>query len=57
MTCGTEAALFAVQTLLQLLEDEDQRFALAILLLKDGRYVNNIIGGTDSAHIRGVFKK
>ncbi|XP_057324667.1 uncharacterized protein LOC130667193 [Microplitis mediator] len=48
VTYGTKSAPFlAVRALLQLVEDEGQRFPLAIDPLTKGRYVDDISGGAD----------
>ncbi|XP_076545702.1 uncharacterized protein LOC117610838 [Osmia lignaria lignaria] len=49
VTYGTKAAPFlAVRALLQLAEDEGQRYLLAVPSIKHARYVDNIFGGADS---------
>ena len=42
------APYLALRTILQLIEDEGQKFPLAVPCLKQGRYVDNIFGGNDS---------
>ncbi|XP_044010171.1 uncharacterized protein LOC122853816 [Aphidius gifuensis] len=49
VTYGTRAAPFlAVRTLLQLVEDEGQRYPQAVPSLLKGRYVDDIFGGGDT---------
>ncbi|XP_076549057.1 uncharacterized protein LOC143306157 [Osmia lignaria lignaria] len=49
VTYGTKAAPFlAVRALLQLAEDEGQRYPLAVPSIKYARYVDDIFGGADS---------
>ncbi|XP_011493816.1 PREDICTED: uncharacterized protein LOC105359038 [Ceratosolen solmsi marchali] len=49
VTYGTRAPPFlAVQTLLQLIQDEGDNYPLAIPSLKYGRYVDDIFGGADN---------
>ncbi|XP_017891420.1 uncharacterized protein LOC108631770 [Ceratina calcarata] len=48
VTYGTKAAPFlAVRTLLQLAEDEGNRFPLAVPFITQARYVDDIFGGAD----------
>ncbi|XP_071642983.1 uncharacterized protein [Temnothorax longispinosus] len=49
VTYGTKAAPFlAIQTLLQLVEDEGHNFPLAVPPIIQGRYVDDIFGGADT---------
>ncbi|XP_076545231.1 uncharacterized protein LOC143305447 [Osmia lignaria lignaria] len=52
VTYGTKAAPFlAVRVLLQLAEDEGQRYPLAVPSIKYARYVDAIFGGADSLNV------
>ncbi|XP_011883612.1 PREDICTED: uncharacterized protein LOC105570777, partial [Vollenhovia emeryi] len=49
VTCGTKAAPFlAVRTLLQLAEDEENNYPLAVPSITHGRYIDDIFGGADT---------
>lgn len=48
ITYGTKAAPFlAMRTLIQLIEDEGDRFPLAVPPLKYGHHMDDIFGGAD----------
>ncbi|XP_076544524.1 uncharacterized protein LOC143305338 [Osmia lignaria lignaria] len=50
VTYGTKAAPYlAVRTLLQLADDERSKYPLAVGPIKNGRYVDDIFGGADTA--------
>lgn len=51
VTYGLACAPFlALRTLEQLVKDEGVNFPLATTILKRGRYVDDIFGGSDSIH-------
>ncbi|XP_046145441.1 uncharacterized protein LOC123988736 [Osmia bicornis bicornis] len=56
VTYGTKAAAYlTVRTLLQLADDEGSKYPLAVEPIKDGRYVDDIFGGADTAeHLQDV---
>ncbi|XP_046145684.1 uncharacterized protein LOC123989001 [Osmia bicornis bicornis] len=56
VTYGTKAAPYlAVRTLLQLADDEGSKYPLAVEPIKNGRYVDDIFGGADTAeHLQDV---
>ncbi|XP_029054069.2 uncharacterized protein LOC114881433 [Osmia bicornis bicornis] len=56
VTYGTKAAPYlAVRTLLQLAEDEGSNYPLAVEPIRNGRYVDDIFGGADTAeHLQDV---
>nr|XP_034194844.1 uncharacterized protein LOC117611069 [Osmia lignaria] len=56
VTYGTKAAPYlAVRTHLQLAEDEGSKYPLAVEPIRNGRYVDDIFGGADTAeHLQDV---
>ncbi|XP_034194981.2 uncharacterized protein LOC117611157 [Osmia lignaria lignaria] len=56
VTYGTKAAPYlAVRTLLQLAEDVGSKYPLAVEPIRNGRYVDDIFGGADTAeHLQDV---
>lgn len=49
VTYGTRPAPFlAVRVLLQLVEDEEEKYPEAVAPLNKGRYVDDIFGGADN---------